>query len=91
MNVENGTFPPLVISMTGGEDPDISIFHKPFAQKIANKAEEKYEKVQTLIRSKLSFQIFGWDFLCIRGSHSVSKDSAVFDDVFLRCSATGLF
>ena len=58
MNVENGTFPPLVISMTGGEDPDISIFHKHIAQKIANKAEEKYEKVQTLIRSTLSFQIF---------------------------------
>ena len=68
MDVEHGTFTPLVFSLTGGEGPETSMFHKHIAQKIANKTEEKYEKVQTLIRCKLSFLILRSVLLCIRGS-----------------------
>ena len=50
MNVEDGTFTSLVFSVTGGEDPETSMFHKHIAPKIVNKTEEKYKKVQTLIR-----------------------------------------
>ena len=57
---------------------------------IANK-REKYEKVQILIRCKLSFLILRSVLLGIRGSPSISKDSVVLDDVSLTCSATGLF
>ena len=91
MNVKHGTFTPLVFSLTGGEGPETSMFHKPVAQKIANKTEEKYEKVQTLVRCKLSFLILRSVLLCIRGSCSISKDSVVLNDVFLMCSAAGLF
>ena len=90
INVEHGTFTPLVFSLTGGEGPETSMFHKPVAQKIANKTEEKYEKVQTLVRCKLSFLILRSVLLCIRGSRSISKDSIVLDDVSLTCSAAGL-
>ena len=88
MNLEHGT--PLAFSLTGGEGPATSIFHKHIAQKIANKTEEKHEKVQTLIRCKLSFLILRSVLLCIRGSRSISKDSIVLDDVSLTCSAAGL-
>ena len=91
MNVEHGTFTPLVFSLTGGEGPETFMFHKHIAQKIANKTEEKYEKVQTLIRCKLSFLILRSVLLCIRGSCSISKDSVVLNDVSLVCSAAGLF
>ena len=57
MNVEHGTFTPLGFFLTSGEGPETSMFHKPTAQKIENKTEEKYEKVQTLIRCKLSLLI----------------------------------
>ena len=57
VNVEHGTFTPLVFSLTGGAGPETSMFHKHIDQKIANKIEEKYEKVQPLIRCKLSFLI----------------------------------
>ena len=50
MNVEHGTFTPLVFSFTGGEGPETSIFQKHIAYKIANKTDKKYEKVQTLNR-----------------------------------------
>ena len=67
------------------------MLHKHIAQKIANKTEEKYEKVQRLIRCKLSFLILRSVLLCIRESSSKSKDSDVLDDVSLTCSAAGLF
>ena len=91
MNVEHRTFTPLVFPLTGGEGPETSMFHKHIAQKIANKTEEKYEKVQALIRYKLFFVILRSVLLCIRRSRSISKDSVVLDDVSLTYSAAGLF
>ena len=43
--------------LAGGEGPETSMLDKHIVQKIANKTEEKYEKIQTLIRCKLSFLI----------------------------------
>ena len=92
MNVEHGTFTPLVFSLTGGEGPETSMFHKHISQLISTKTEHKYEKVMTLIRCKISFLILRSVLLCIRGSRSItSKDSVVLDDVSLTCSSTGLF
>ena len=71
MNVEHGAVTALVFSLTGGEGPETSMFHKHIAQKIANKTEERHEKVQTLIRCKLSFLILRSVLLCIRGSRSI--------------------
>ena len=42
MYVEHGTFTPLVFSLTGGEGPETSMFHKNIAQKHSEKNEEKY-------------------------------------------------
>ena len=64
MNVEHGT--PLFFSLAGCEGPETLIFFKHIAQK----KEEKYEKVQTLIRCKLSFLILRLVLLCIRGRFS---------------------
>ena len=40
MNMEHGTFTPLVFSLTGGEGPEVFIFHKNIAQKISATTEE---------------------------------------------------
>ena len=40
---------PLDFSLTSGEGPETFMLHKHISQKIANKTEEKCEKVQTLI------------------------------------------
>ena len=80
-----------MFSLTGGEGPETSMFHKHIAQKIANKTEEKYEKVQTMIRCKLSFLILRSVLFHVRGSRSISKDSVVLDAVSLACSAAGMF
>ena len=81
----------LVFSLTCGEGPETSVFHKHISEKIANKTEETFEKVQTLIICKLSFLILRSVLLCIRGSRSISKGSVVVDDASLKCSTAGLF
>ena len=83
MTVEHGTFTPLVYSSTVGEDPETSMFHKHIAQNYSQKNEEKYEKVLSLIRCKLSFSILRSVLTCVRGSCSVSSDNVVLDDVSL--------
>ena len=77
MNVEHGTFTPLVFSLTGGEGPEAFIFHKNIVQKISATTEENYDRVLSLIRCKLSFLI------CVRESRSVSNDHVHLDYVSL--------
>ena len=77
MNVEHGTFTPLVFSVTGGEGPETSAFHKHLASKISQKTEDRYERVLTLIRCKLSFLILRAVLTCLRGSRSYSKSNAL--------------
>ena len=84
VNVEHGTFTPLVFSLTGGEGPEAFIFHKNIVQKISATTEEKYDRV-SLIRCRLSYLI------CVRESRSVSNDHVHLDDVSLTGQAAGLF
>ena len=85
MNVEHGSFTPLVFSLTGGEGPKAFMFHKNIAQKISATTEENYDRVISLIRCKLSFLI------CVTGSRSVSNDHVNLDDVSITGQAAGLF
>ena len=91
MDVEHGTFTPLVSSLTGGEAPEASMFHKHVAQKISAKTEENYDRVLSLIRCKLSFLILRSILLCVKGSRSVSNDHVHLDNVSLTGQAAGLF
>ena len=65
MNVEYGTFTPLVFSLTGGEGLEASTFHKHIAQKISAKTEENYNRVLSLVRCKLSFLILRSVLICV--------------------------
>ena len=91
MNMEHRTFTPLVFSLTGGEGPETFIFHKHISQKYCEKNEQKYEKVLSIIRCKLSFLILRSVLICVRGSRSVSKDNVLLDDVSLTVQTSGLF
>ena len=90
MNVEHGTFTPLVFSVLGAEGPETSTFHRCIATKIASKTEGRYEKVLSLIRCKLSFLILKSALMCIRGSRPFDRESVTIDDFSLRCDAARL-
>ena len=83
MNIEHGTFTPLVFSVTGVMGKECSVFHKHIADKIARKTEQSYNDVISVIRCKLSFLILRSALLCIRGSRSHTKYEPVDDDLSL--------
>ena len=89
MNIEHGTFTPLVFSVSGVLGKECSMFHKHMVEKIAKKINESYEKVITVIRCKLSFIILRSALLCIKGNRSnhVFKD---IDEFSLAFDSAGL-
>ena len=90
MNVEHGTFTPLVFSVTAGEGAETSTIHRHLASKIALKKDERYEDVVNFIRCKLPFLILRSALICIRESRPYDKASVTVDDFTLTCDSTGI-
>ena len=84
MNIEHGTFTPLVFSVSGVLVKNVLCFTNLWLKKIAKTFNESYEKVITVIWCKLSFIILRAALLCIRGSWSnhVLKDINKFSLAF---------
>ena len=55
MEVEHGTFTPLVFTTKGVMGPECSVFHRSLAQKLSEKNGERYEDITRYIRIKISF------------------------------------
>ena len=88
MNIEQGTFTPLVYSTSGGLGNGCQTFHRQLANKIATKTSDKYEKVLTWIRCRLSFMVVKAAPLCLKGSRTVNKEAIdIVVDFTLACSA----
>ena len=87
MQVEHGTFSPLIFSLNGGVGPECDRFHKHVAHKIAEKSGERYDHIITWIRCKLSFLILRACLICVRGSrpHSVKNETDAIADFKLAC------
>ena len=73
MNIEGGSFTPLIFTIKGVMGPECAVYHKHLADRIAEKTGEHYNKVITYIRTKLSFIVLRSALLCIRGSRTSSK------------------
>ena len=70
MNIEHGTFAPLVFSVSWGMGKEYSMFHKHVAERLAIKTGERYEKIISTIRCKLSFLNLKSALMCVRVSRS---------------------
>ena len=91
MEIEQGTFTPLVLTVKGVMAPEASRFHKTLANKIATKTGERYDDVTRLIRVKLSFLVLRASLLCLRGSRTLSNFSGeTCEDFALTLSEIGL-
>ena len=77
MEVEHGSFTPLVFTTSGVMSHECSIFHKALAEKLAEKTGERYEEVTRLIRIKLSFLVLRGALLCLRGSRSIYNNDSL--------------
>ena len=80
MNIEHGTFTPLIFSVTGVMGKECAMFHKHLADKIARKTEEQYSKVIGVIRCRLSFLILRAALLCVRRNRTKERKETKIDD-----------
>ena len=63
-------------SVKGCMGPECAVYHKYFADRIAEKTGEQYNKIISYIRTKLSFIILRSALLCIRGSRRTTKSTS---------------
>ena len=73
MEVEHGSFTPLVFTTTGVMGHECSVYHKNLAEKLSEKKDEDYSEIMQYLRVKLSFLALKATLLCLRGSRSVFK------------------
>ena len=68
MDVEMGTFTPLVFGTNGGMGLDCQKFLRTLANKLSTKNEEPYASVISWLQIQLSFAILRTVHRCVRGS-----------------------
>ena len=66
MEIDQGTFTPLIYTVKGATGSECQIFHKNMAEKISIKSNERYEDVSRFIRVKLSSLVLKAALQCIR-------------------------
>ena len=70
LQVEHGSFTPLVFSTLGGYGREADRAIKQLAERIALNQNANYNKTVTMIRMEIAFSIIKATALCIRGSRS---------------------
>ena len=70
IEVEQGTFTPLVFGTNGGIGRECDLFVKNLASTLALKQNEQYGNIMTWLRTKLSFETVKAALLCVRGSRA---------------------
>ena len=77
MEVDQGTFTPLVFTTTGGMGKECQRYHARLAELIAKKKGEEYATTITWIRTKISFAILRAALLCLRGTRRRRKINVI--------------
>ena len=70
LNVEHGSFTPLVFSCFGGMSTECCHFYDRISDKISEKRGMVGSKGRSWVRTKLSFCLLRTTNLCIRGSRT---------------------
>ena len=77
LNVEHGSFTPLVFSCLGGMSTECTHFFNRLADMIGEKRKLNVSQARTWVRTKLSFHLLRTTNLCIRGSRSLKQHDAL--------------
>ena len=86
IQIEQGTFPPLVFKATGGMADECVKYHSRLAELIATKKGESYSSAISWIRAKVSFAIVRSAILCLRASRSERQLDFVDSDLQIETS-----
>ena len=67
LEVEKGSFTPLVFTTSGGMGPECARFNKRLAELIAQKRNEPYAVIMNYIRTRLRFALLRSILIAVRG------------------------
>ena len=67
LQVEKGSFTPLIFSTTGGMGPESTKYHKRIAELISIKRGESYSDVMSYIRTRIRFALLKCTLIAVRG------------------------
>ena len=70
LEVEQGTFTPLVFTTAGDMSDECQRYHSHLAELLAVKKQENYASTITWIRTRVSFAVLRSTLVCLRGSRS---------------------
>ena len=73
LEVEQGSFTPLVFTSRGGMADECKRFHSRLAEQLALKKGDDYATTISWIRAKVSFAILRSAFLCLRGTRRKTR------------------
>ena len=92
MEIEQGTFTPIVLTVKGVTGPEASRYHKTLAEKIATKTGERYDDITRLMRIKISFLVLRASLLCLRGSRTIysNENGELCEDFALTLNEIGM-
>ena len=71
LQVEHGSFTPLVFSLFGGMSPECGRFYSRLAQLLSEKRSENLSITTSWVRCRVSFSLLRSALLCMRGSRSM--------------------
>ena len=91
MDVEMGTFTPLVFGTNGGMGLNCQNFLRTLANKLSSKNNEPYGSVISWLRIQLSFGILRTVHRCVRGSRYPFKSRKVSEDFTLTVAGLHLY
>ena len=75
LDIEHGTFTPLIFTTTGGMGNECLNYHSRLAELIAIKKGEDYAKTISWIRARTSFALLRSALICLRGTRSTIRKS----------------
>ena len=79
LEVEQGTFTPLVFTSTGGMADECKRFHSRLAELLTLKKGDDYATTISWIRAKVSFAILRSTLLCLRGTRRKRRAANISD------------
>ena len=81
LDIEQGTFTPLIFTSTGGMGKECLQYHSRLAQLISIKKGEDYAKTISWIRARTSFALLRSALTCLRGSRVRRKVFRDFNNI----------
>ena len=80
IEIEQGTFTPLIFTTSGAMGHECHKFHKALAEKISLKKDEQYTEIIRYICVHISFMVLKATLLCVRGSRSLKRNMEYGED-----------